>query len=172
MVEFRRFLKAEMPRFTGLVLGAHRMKRARRTLGSTAVAGLATSVILGALGVTPASAQSDAQEHNAYDDSGYTYCDATLLAAAWHVSVWDAKAAIGGKLLNHWTASEIDQEIAPGRHLRQCSFDDEGYSYEDAQALGRLWGMDPLDSKIKIGRMLTAGRRYDVTRVLAQARQR
>jgi len=148
------------------------MKRARRTIGTTAAAGLASSVLLGALAVTPAAAQSEGQEHDAYDNSGYTYCDATLLAANWHVSVWQAKSAIGLKLLNHWSASEIDEEIAPGRRMRRCSFDEEGYSYEDAQALGRLWGMDPLDSKAKIERMLTAGKRYDVTQALNQARRR
>jgi hypothetical protein len=148
------------------------MKRSRRrTIGSMASAGLATSVTLGALAVTTAAAQAQSRGYMAYHDAGYTYCDATLLAAAWGTSVDKAKIAIGGKVLNHWSAAEIDQAIAPGRRGHRCSFVDEGYTFQDAQALGRYWGISPSAAKTKIERMLTAGKRVQVPEIVEQARR-
>lgn len=147
------------------------MKRLRRGLGPTSAAGLATSVLLGTVAASPAAGQSNDQMRDAYDRSGYTYCDATLLAAAWRISPWDAKAAIGGKILARWSPAEIDDALAPGRRKRQCSFNEEGYSYDDARALGRFWGIDPFEAKTKVERMLTAGRRRDVSQIIAEVRQ-
>lgn len=147
------------------------MRRSRRTIGSMVSIGLATPVALGALTVTTAVAQAQSRELAAYHNAGYTYCDATLLAAAWGRSVEEAKVAIGGKVLNHWSPAEIDQAIAPGRRGHRCSFVDEGYTFADAQALGRYWGISPGEAKTKIERMLTAGERVQVPQAVERARR-
>jgi hypothetical protein len=72
---------------------------------------------------------------------------------------------------HHWTPAQIEQEIAPGRRLMHCRFSDEGYTYQDALALARLWGVGAPEAKAKIEGMLTAGQRRQVAQAFAQARR-
>jgi hypothetical protein len=147
------------------------MKKPRRKVGSVARAGIVASLALGALAATSTTAQAyDQQDYDTYIHSGYTYCDATLLAFAWNTSVEEAKAGIGGKVRNHWSGKDIDEAIAPGRRGHQCSFEDEGYTYEDAVALGRYWHIAPVAAKAKVDRLLTAGHRVMVPQLINTVR--
>jgi hypothetical protein len=54
----------------------------------------------------------------------------------------------------------------------ECSWEDTGYSYEDAEKLAQLWATDtPYDAKLKVARYMTNGQRYIVERALRAATQ-
>jgi hypothetical protein len=147
------------------------MKKTRRKAGSVARASIAASLALGAVAATGTTARAyDQQDYDAYFQSGYSYCDATLLAFAWHTSVEEAKAGIGGKVRNHWSGNDIDAAIAPGRAGHQCSFEDEGYTYEDAVALASYWHITPVAAKARVDQLLTAGHRVMVPQLIERLR--
>lgn len=84
----------------------------------------------------------------AWSGSGYTFCDAALVGHHWGTQAWDGKVSIGYKLTNGW-GHLIPPLLEESRtHARTdgftCTFYDEGYTYEDAEALARLWSV-PLD---------------------------
>ena len=106
------------------------------------------------------SAQGGSGEHadpfEAYVQSRYEYCDAVVMGGLWGVDPWDAKSKIGYLLRE---GSDVDTLLREAQlaaannldnHRLRCDYDTIGYSYDDAEALGALWGIDTWDAKVRI----------------------
>jgi hypothetical protein len=104
-----------------------------------------------------------------YASSGYQYCDAKLIADLWGISVEQAKVQIGLKIQNG-IGRNIPSVLRLSRQQgNTCEWEDTGYSYEDAQQLADLWGLDePYNAKLKVARYVTNGQRYIVDRALGR----
>lgn len=107
-----------------------------------------------------------------FASSGYTYCDAKLLGALFNKSVDDAKLLIGEKIRNG-IGSNIPLVLRESRQDgNSCSWEDTGYSYEDAEQLAQLWGLaQPYDAKLKVARYVTRGQSRIVDRALGNSGQ-
>jgi hypothetical protein len=117
----------------------------------------------------PAQAES---YRDTYASSGYTYCDAKLIGDLWGISVDAAKVQIGQKIRNG-IGGNIPSVLRLSRQAgNECSWEDTGYSYEDAEALAQLWATDtPYDAKLKVARYMTNGQRAIVERALRAANE-
>jgi hypothetical protein len=113
---------------------------------------------------------------DAFWDGKYTYCDAKLLAAYWGQSIYEAKARAGEKLLRG-ERSVVGDFLSSARSRAPengttCTFDEEGYSYDDAALLAKYWGKPtPWDAKLKINRLLMSGNNAAVQKALQSAKQ-
>lgn len=107
--------------------------------------------------------------YDAYVSSGYQYCDAKLIAGLWGISVEQAKVQIGQKIQNG-IGGNIPGVLRLARRAgNTCDWDDTGYTYEDAQQLAELWGLDePYDAKLKVATYVTRGQRNIVERALGR----
>ncbi|MDG1482575.1 MAG: hypothetical protein P8R54_23490 [Myxococcota bacterium] len=94
-----------------------------------------------------------------YAESRYDYCDATVLAGMWGDTPIDqAKKGIGnflisgdGELLESklgWARQHALDNFSD-RSLR-CHYDQIGFTFEDAIALGNLWGIDSWEAKMRL----------------------
>jgi hypothetical protein len=126
---------------------------------------LSSSLTLVALS-TPAEARSDMDRFAA---SGYTYCDAKLIGDLWGIGVDQAKAQIGMKIRTG-IGGNIPSVLQLSRQAgHACTWDDTGYTYEDAQQLAELWGTsDPYHAKLKVARYYTNGQSHIVERALGR----
>lgn len=118
----------------------------------------------------------DEKYMRAFFDSNLHYCDARLLAAAWGISVTEAKVSLGSKVYyNGDDASYFSELMAPARAsaMQQgqptCEWVETNYSYNDAEALGCFWGVSPEDAKLRIAQKVTAGEDSKVRYALTQA---
>jgi hypothetical protein len=120
---------------------------------------IGAAAALAAFGAAPASAQSAADD--AYARSDYGYCDAKKVASVWHQSINDAKTTIGNKILTH-LENLLDQDIASTSRRVRCDWEDIGLRFQDAQKLGKIWGLSPGDAKTKAERLATqmGGRKF------------
>lgn len=109
----------------------------------------------------PASAGQQ-EDLNAFFNSGYSYCDASVLAAYWKVDITQAKARIGAAK-SHGSPARLAKQLKAARKATKggkrnaCEFYDTDYSYEDAEALAELWGVDITQAKTRIARQTTLG---------------
>ncbi len=94
-----------------------------------------------------------------YAESRYDYCDATVLAGMWgDTGIDEAKEGIGHFLINGdgellesklgWARQNALDNFS-NRSLR-CHYDQIGFTYDDAVALGRFWGIDSWEAKMRI----------------------
>jgi hypothetical protein len=100
-----------------------------------------------------------AQESSAFLNAGYDYQDAQQLAKLWNeTNISQVKAEAGGKLLAGETlpVKPSGQPIRPTDKAVTTFFAD-GYSYDDAVKLGKLWHVSSYQAKIKGGKELEAG---------------
>lgn len=113
--------------------------------------------VLAALG-GPSGAESSGDEAavNAFYDSGFTYCDAKLVGAAWGTDTWQGKVAIGNKVLNNMR-TEVEPILVQGRQVTACEFADTDVSYEDVEKLAGLWKVDVAQAKDKVADYYTTG---------------
>ncbi|MDM8562084.1 hypothetical protein QUF54_01900 [Candidatus Marithioploca araucensis] len=113
---------------------------------------------------------------DAFWEGQYTYCDAKLLAAYWKQSIYEAKARAGEKLLRG-SRSVVGNYLSSARRYAQehnatCSFDEDGYTYDDAALLAKHWGKaTPWDAKLKMNRLLMDGKNADIQKALQSAKQ-
>jgi hypothetical protein len=168
---------------------AARMRRRQWVLRTTGTVAVTAGVVAGAVAVPgllgssshesavvqpaaggPAGHTQD-EELAAYFAAGYGYADAERLARLWQIAdPTAAKAEAGGRLLDGETlpfkpsgpdAQGISTITAADRKnaaLAQ-SFYDEGYTYEDAVALAKLWHSDDAyQAKVDAGRRLQHGK--------------
>ncbi|MCB1173260.1 MAG: hypothetical protein KDK39_06835 [Leptospiraceae bacterium] len=100
----------------------------------------------------------------AYSNSKYTYDDAEILAQLWGLAApWDAKLKMGSMILNGQSASI--ERILESRQFR--AYSDSQYSYEDAESLAQLWGLEsPWDAKLKMGRLILNGKPEQIDNAL------
>ena len=137
--------------------------RSRRLMAallmSTALAGTAMA--------QPAFAQSQQRALNAFFSSGYTYCDAKLVGALWDMNPGQGKVEIGLKFLNR-ISENVDGVLAQSRAVgHRCDWEDLGLSYEDAQRMASVWGLNtPYQAKMKAAMHYTNGNSYIVDNAL------
>lgn len=115
------------------------------------------------------------EEFAAFANSNYDYCDAKLLGAYWGQSIDEAKARIGRKIGWH------DEDILNGmlkdaltraqtNNAPKCEYYEAGYTYEDAEALSALWGVDIIEAKLTMQRKIMWGGEEVLKSQLATAR--
>jgi hypothetical protein len=119
------------------------------------------------------------QQLAAYASSRYGYCDAKMISLVWGASVQDAKVTLGSKVLSN-LENLADADIASGRERSlaafdsnrelRCSYEEAGYSYEDAVLLGQVWGVDSWEAKMRIERKVLLGSESYLNDQLQQAR--
>lgn len=125
--------------------------------------------VLAALSQTPTGGLSAEDEAaiEAFLTSAYTYCDAKLVGAAWSQDITGAKASIGYKVLNGYT-DQLEGIFAEGRQITSCDFVDTQLSYEDAEKLAGIWGVDVGRAKDKAAQYYTNGQSAIVLGALGQ----
>lgn len=109
--------------------------------------------------VVPPVYASQAQS-DAFWDAGYSMEDATLLTDLWGVELGEMKATAGQMILDGEALP-----IAPGDGgapedplaAPLDAFWAAGYTWADAEDLGKLWHMDALESKVEAGQMILDG---------------
>lgn len=101
-------------------------------------------------------------------DRDYEFRDAEILADFWGISVWDAKIALGRKLLSGPEGKDrLDRTLAVARtetvrsttdeEALQIFFASTEYGFRDAQALANFWSIPIADAKVAIGNKLVLG---------------
>lgn len=99
---------------------------------------------------------------DAFFDSQYDYLDASILASFLQSSPEETKTVMGTKILSGPVGKAllaqklVDARIsALGSAAELRYFVDEGYSYEDAEALAEFWGEpSPYEAKVRVERNL------------------
>ena len=108
------------------------------------------------------AAAGQQEDLNAFFNSGYSYCDAKVLAAYWKVDITAAKARIGGAE-SHGSPARLAKQLKAARKATKggkrhaCEFYETSYTYEDASALAGAWGVDIEQAKTRIARQTTLG---------------
>jgi hypothetical protein len=114
--------------------------------------------LIQALSGQPALADAD---WDRYADSGYAYCDATILASMWGMSVEEAKSTIGSKLgwddFEAGKAAVRDALKQARKQGKRCSFHDTTFSYDDAAALAKYWGTSVAEAKASLAEKVSLG---------------
>ena len=106
----------------------------------------------------------------------YLYCDARLVAEHWRAPVSAAQRAIEDKLLKgrkqdvESLLRQARSAIPTNKARTICSYHENGYSYEDMEALGELWKTDSWEAKGRVSRKLFSGQRAEVERAVTSAR--
>lgn len=110
-----------------------------------------------------------------YADKNYTYCDLKLLAKFWGEDTYKAKIT-AGTMMEQGQGQNIPPKLATARTMGgvECTFadaDNPDYTYDDAVALAKYWGMkQPGDAKTKVAEALFNGNNVHVIRSLRAAR--
>jgi len=132
---------------------------------------------------TPPGKPAEDATINAYFNSGYTYCDAKLLATYWGMSeVLKSKVRIGEKLLQKkptLVVKALTQARSQAKKQQQktkqpaCQYNtDGGYTYDDAALLAQYWGKPSAwEAKLKIEQLLLNGQNTSIQNALQQAKE-
>lgn len=109
-----------------------------------------------------------------YANKNYTYCDLKLLAKFWGEDTYKAKIS-AGTMMEQGQGQHIPGKLAVARTMGvTCAWtdaDNPNYTYDDAVALAKYWGMkEPWDAKTKIGESIFNGANIHVIRSLRAAR--
>lgn len=118
---------------------------------------------------TPPSEQQMQIWFDAYFGAGYDYTDAEALARLWKVDPAQAKVEAGRKLAAGETlpivATPEDNDDAddPVKDRQRQAFFDEGYDYDDALELARIWKLDGAGAaKAEAGKRLLEGKKLPI----------
>jgi hypothetical protein len=119
----------------------------------------------------------DQAQLDAFWSSRYCYCDARLVAAAWQMDPYSAKAAIGAKIVNNDRAAlgALEQTLAKARQQalarnETCGFYETNLTPADAEQLAHVWG-SPLEvAKARIGDMVLRGQTEALLQQLGRGR--
>jgi hypothetical protein len=104
----------------------------------------------------------------------YTYCDAKLLGTYWGKSTFDAKIRAGEKILRNvkWIVDNALRQARSQNNVN-CSYYDEGYSYDDAVLLAEYWGKNTAwDAKLKMNNLLKQGYNSSIKTSLREAKKK
>jgi hypothetical protein len=115
----------------------------------------------------PAQAQPQAREYDAFFSSRYNYCDARILGEFYGSDADGGKVIIGRKILNG-IGTNVPVVLREARNVGYaCSWEDTGYSYNDAITLASVWGLpEPYDAKLKAADLFTRGNSQQVRNAL------
>ena len=112
--------------------------------------------------------QTGAQQQAAFAQSGFTYCDAKLVAAVWGTTVLKGKAVIGRKILNG-IGDDVQRVLSEARQSYACTFEDTPHTYDDAVYLAGIWGSpDPYTAKLTVAQLYTDGDSQTVVEALGR----
>lgn len=122
---------------------------------------------------------TDEEAINKYFDMGYDYCDSLVLAAYWEEgSFYDAKLRLGHKMLDFgpeegtfFTREARAEALKQPDDQLPAWYTDDGYSYEDAEALAKYWGTNLTDSKFTLTRLAISGHDLVIEAALNSARR-
>jgi hypothetical protein len=122
-----------------------------------------------------AQAETRDQAFNAFAASGYSYCDAVVLASRWNQQPLDVKVTIGRKI-DSGGAAVVKSELAAARAAamkdpsKGCRFWDAGFQYSDAEKLAKIWKTSVDSAKTMVEqKLLTDGGEGRLHALLAQA---
>lgn len=123
-------------------------------------------------GILADLAARDGAARQAFDDSGYTPCDADLLAHAWGMSADEAKGILSTKT-DPTSQKMFTKELRTARKTFAkdedvCPYWTLGYDYEDAEALAGLWGVDTWDAKIRVSEAAKKGKLVKIEKLLTR----
>lgn len=93
-----------------------------------------------------------------YARSGFSYCDAKLIGDLWGWDPYRGKLEIGNKVkagLIENIPGMLNSSLSQGN---RCDWSDLGYSYGDAEKMGRAWNLDTTDAKSVAARLSNKGR--------------
>ena len=102
---------------------------------------------------------NDGELFDIYANSGYNYCDAKLVGAAYTEggSAYVGKLAIGRKIA-YGQPDWIEGLLAEARQFGEsCDWSEVPHSYEDAETLGEIWGVSTWEAKNKVAQYYTDG---------------
>ena len=120
----------------------------------------------GIVAYQPLAAQSETDYLSAFGNSAYTYCDAKLVGALWGMSPYQGKIEIGTKIVGGYDENLVDILQSSRNNGFSCEWADTGLSYDNAEQLGRLWGVEPWDAKARAAGMYTMGRSGEIATLL------
>jgi len=89
----------------------------------------------------------------------WTFCDVHVLARTWGIDEAAASERISTKVVAG-NAAAVKATLETGRGAitfdgwSTCPYHEAGYSYDDAEALGRAWGVDTQEAKARIERKI------------------
>jgi hypothetical protein len=93
---------------------------------------------------------------------GYSYCDASVIAATWgNDDTWAAKVGLGTRLMEG-DRKGVDKELKKARKVQakngfECDYAQIGISWEMVEALASAWGTDTSEAKSIIGTRMARG---------------
>jgi len=132
--------------------------------------------------LTVAAALPLQQAHaGGYEDdfftNGYNYCDAKLIASFWGTDTVKAKLAAGKllyKIESGGGKKAVENILSLARLWTKCEWDDgSDYTYDDMKVLADYWGLPtPFDAKLKVGKLLTEGKRQQLKDEYKKSRSR
>jgi hypothetical protein len=105
-------------------------------------------------------------------NSGYAYCDARVLAAAWEMDPYDAKISAAKRILG---GDKLELDFKKGtKQMRKrrevCDFWETGWYTGDAELLAQVWGITLDESKARIGRDVAQGRAARLWKQVSRAK--
>jgi hypothetical protein len=104
------------------------------------------------------------QDENAFLNAGYDYQDAQHLAKLWsETNIGQVKAEAGAKLLaGEKLPVKPSGQPVPAENTGVSAFFADGYTYNDAVKLSKIWHVSSYQAKIKGGKELAAGKTLPV----------
>ncbi|MFT7583271.1 MAG: hypothetical protein ACI9MR_004958, partial [Myxococcota bacterium] len=92
------------------------------------------------------SVPEQAEDLRRFDKSGFTYCDAKVLAGYWAVPPMDAKLRVGSKI-GKKKRKVVERKLVAARKVASkkatayCPYHESGYDYTDMVSLADYWGV-------------------------------
>jgi hypothetical protein len=111
-----------------------------------------------------------------FNKSGYTYCDAAVIADLWGMTPVRAKLKMG-RLLRQGEDADLKNTMTVARRQAEpqaddlCSYSMGGYSYSDLTAIAKAWRVDEFEAKHRISLKLVRGEQEYIDRTLKAARR-
>lgn len=103
-----------------------------------------------------------------YARSGFSYCDAKLIGDLWGWDPYRGKLEIGNKV-KAGLIENIPGMLASSRNQgNQCDWSELGYSYNDAEKMGRAWNISTNNAKSVAERLSNEGRTEVIAAALRQ----
>ncbi|MEL7729003.1 hypothetical protein AAG612_05655 [Citromicrobium bathyomarinum] len=133
-----------------------------------ALALMLTTSAAGLVAYQPLVAQSENDYVRAFGNSDYTYCDAKLVGQLWGMDPYEGKIQIGMKIVGGYAENLVDVLQSSRNRGHGCEWADTGLTYDNAEALARVWGTTPWEAKARAARMFTMGRSGEVTGYLME----
>ena len=103
-----------------------------------------------------------------------SYCDAKMLSAFWRINTDRAKAK-AVRIMERGRPGTLERMLTNAQNSSEgqqviCNFTEEGYSFEDAEALANFWNVRIGDAKTRVEQKLRTGNYEAVKTALELAR--